>query len=76
MHGVAAFPESNPASKFAELSVVRLVRTVKVGPRAMPSGTLGTVVGCYANGIGYEVEFAEPFHTIVTLVESDLVTAY
>jgi hypothetical protein len=58
--------------RFAELSVVFMRHPVDVGGRSLPSGTKGTVVAAYADGIGYEVEVFEPFHAVVTLEASDL----
>jgi hypothetical protein len=63
---------NTPASGFAELSVVRLVHPVKEGRRTLPAGAAGTVVHAYSDGIGYEVEFARPFHAIVTLEANNL----
>ena len=57
---------------FAELSIVKLTRAVEVGGRVLDKGARGTVVGAYSDGIGYEVEFAEPFHAVVTLEFGDL----
>jgi len=59
-------------SGFAELSTVALTHAIEVDGRVLHKGTLGTVVGAYSDGIGYEVEFAEPFHAVVTLEVSDL----
>jgi hypothetical protein len=61
-----------PEAGFAELSLVRTLRPVKEGRRVIPAGTLGTVVGVYSDGIGYEVEFARPFRAVVTFEASDL----
>ena len=58
--------------QFADLSTVALVRAVDVGGRALPAGARGTVVGAYADGLGYEVEFDVPFHAVVTVQAGDL----
>lgn len=60
------------ARRFAEHSVVRLKRPVDVKGRSLPSGTNGTVVAAWRDGNGYEVEFFEPFHAVVTLEADDL----
>lgn len=61
-----------PVRRFAELSVVALTHTVEVGGQWLPSGSKGTVVAAYADGVGYEVEFEQPFHAVVTLSAGDL----
>jgi len=33
---------------------------------------MGTVVAAYSDGMGYEVEFENPFHAVVTLEACDL----
>ena len=58
--------------RFAELATVRLTRDMEVDGRMLPKESAGTVVGVYAGGKGYEVEFAHPFHAVVTLDVSDL----
>jgi hypothetical protein len=63
---------SERAPHFAELSVVALKNPVDVKGRCLPAGTRGTVVAAYRDGIGYEVEFFEPFHAVATLEANDL----
>lgn len=63
---------AEPIPRFAELSVVALQKPVEVNGRLLPAGTRGTVVAAYTDGIGYEVEFFEPFHAVVTLEANDL----
>ena len=58
--------------RFAELSVVALTHPVETGGQWLPGGAKGTVVAAYADGTGYEVEFEEPFHAVVTLAAGDL----
>jgi hypothetical protein len=58
--------------RFAELSVVSTRHPVHVDGRTLPTGTKGTVVAAYADGVGYEVEVFEPFHAVVTLEAGDL----
>lgn len=76
---VTSFMHRNPARKeqrterrFDELSVVALTHAVEVDGQSLPTGTLGTVVAAYRDGVGYEVEFEQPFHAVVTLDSSDL----
>ena len=68
-----AFPTEHLSVKvFAELSAVKLVHDVASVGGHLPKGATGTVVGRYAGGKGYEVEFIKPFHTVATLDVSDL----
>ncbi|GGE11447.1 hypothetical protein GCM10011529_17190 [Polymorphobacter glacialis] len=57
---------------FAELSIVALTRAVEIEAGLLPVGASGVVVGIYADGKGYEVEFQKPFHAVVTLDVADL----
>ena len=57
---------------FAELSVVSLRHPVNIDGRILPTGTKGTVVAAYADGVGYEIEFFRPFQAMVTLKAGDL----
>jgi hypothetical protein len=59
-------------TRFAELSVVSMRHPVRVDGRTLPTGTKGTIVAAYADGLGYEVEVFEPFHAVVTLKADDL----
>ena len=58
--------------RFAELSMVSTRHPVRVDGRTLPTGTKGTVVAAYADGVGYEIEIFEPFHAVVTLEAGDL----
>jgi hypothetical protein len=52
-----------------ELSRVALTHAheCKGEDRILPEGATGTIVMVYRDGAGYEVEFAEPFHCLVSL---------
>jgi len=63
--------ESDPVV-YPELSVVALRHTTHVETRRLPKGARGTVVAAYVDGRGYEVEFHQPFHAVVTLSAADL----
>lgn len=72
--GLRAVAVTGPdAPRFRELQRVALVRAVPdVG---LAAGAVGTVVGVYADGIGYEVEFTEgDGHTaaVLTLTAADI----
>jgi hypothetical protein len=56
---------------FAELSEVTLLRPVKVQGVALPAGARGVVMAAYADGLAYEIEFAEP-HVVLTIEGQDL----
>ena len=52
---------------FDELAAVRLVRDVLTDDEVeVPAGTVGTVVGVWADGAAYEVEFKVGLATVVT----------
>jgi hypothetical protein len=40
--------------------------------RTLPAGAAGAIVGVWGGGKAYEVEFAEPFHAVVTVPASEL----
>jgi len=56
-------------SSIPELSRVALrqAHECKGEGKTLPEGSTGTVVMVYRDGAGYEVEFAKPFHCLVTL---------
>jgi hypothetical protein len=55
-----------------ELSVVALRHSRKYDGRILPEGAKGAVVHAYRDGAGYEVEFEEPFHCVVTVGRDDI----
>jgi hypothetical protein len=56
----------------SELSTVALTRSCQVDGRLLPEGAKGAVVHAYLDGAGYEVEFDEPFHCVVTVRRDDI----
>lgn len=40
--------------------------------RELPAGSTGTIVGVWADGEAYEVEFTKPFHAVVTVTAPKL----
>lgn len=73
MASAALRERPKPAARhFAELSVVTLAHTIDVNGQSMAKGSRGTVVAAYHDGVGYEIEFAHPFHAVVTLEAGDL----
>jgi hypothetical protein len=60
------------ADLIPELGIVSLRRRREVEGRVLPAGARGTVVYAYGSGAAYEVEFAEPFQCVVTLVREDV----
>ncbi len=64
-------PANQPVFAFEDLSIVSLAWSVEVNGQALPIGAYCIVVGSYGNG-GYEVEFDQPFHAVVTLGAHDL----
>lgn len=55
-----------------ELSIVALRHPHKHDGKVLPEGTKGAVVHTYRGGAGYEVEFDEPFHFVVTVGRDDI----
>ena len=55
-----------------DLSVVSLKHPHECEGRVLPEGATGTVVYTYRHGKGFEVEFEEPFHCVVTVGRDDL----
>lgn len=58
-----------PLPDFAE---VTLKRAVDVQGVHMPAGAHGVVMGAYADGLAYEVEFEAPEHAVLTLEGKDI----
>lgn len=57
----------------AEHSVVTLNAPLSADGKVLPKGTRGTVVAVYQDAAAYEVEFFEPFHSVVTVRPEALV---
>jgi hypothetical protein len=55
-----------------ELSIVALRNAHRYEAGVLPPGTKGTIVHAYRDGAGYEVEFSEPFHCVVTVAHDDI----
>jgi hypothetical protein len=55
-----------------ELGIVALRHPRECEGKVLPEGTTGTVVYVYRDGSGYEVEFAEPFHCVLTVGADDI----
>jgi hypothetical protein len=55
-----------------DLSVVSLRHPRECEGRTLPEGATGTVVYAYRGGVGYEVEFEQPFHCVVTVGRDDI----
>jgi hypothetical protein len=58
-----------PIPDFTE---VTLKRAVDVQGVHMPAGAHGVVMGAYADGLAYEVEFETPQHVVLTLEGKDI----
>jgi hypothetical protein len=55
-----------------ELTVVALIQPRQVSGKMLPEGAKGAVVHAYRGGDGYEVEFDEPFHCVITVRRDDI----
>jgi hypothetical protein len=65
-------PTKERGSSIAELSMVALTHPHACEGGTLPEGSRGVVVFVYRDGAGYEVEFVEPFHCVVTLERADI----
>jgi hypothetical protein len=54
------------------LSVVVLKEQRECEGKMLPAGATGAVVYAYRDGAGYEVEFTEPFHCVLTVYRNDI----
>lgn len=52
--------------------MVALTHTLHDGDKVLPEGSTGAIVFVYRDGKGYEVEFEEPFHCVVTVEPDDI----
>ncbi|HWB50184.1 MAG TPA: hypothetical protein VG651_13820 [Stellaceae bacterium] len=55
-----------------ELSIVALRHSRVCDGKVLPEGAKGAVVHAYRGGAGYEVEFEEPFHCVMTVDRDDI----
>ena len=55
-----------------ELSIVALTHPYECRAGVLPKGATGAVVFAYRDGVGYEVEFDQPFHCVVTVERDDI----
>lgn len=59
---------ASPRVPMSEHSLVQLSSRLSLEDgRTLPGGSIGAIVGVWDGGAAYVVEFAEPFHMIVTL---------
>jgi len=58
--------------RISDLMFVHLTRTVYDGDFSYPAGTTGTVVYCYSDGTGFEVEVSKGRHAVLTLSYSEI----
>jgi hypothetical protein len=61
-----------PTDTIPELAVVALRHSHRYHGKVLPEGTKGAVVHAYRDGVGYEVEFDEPFHCVITVGRDDI----
>jgi hypothetical protein len=65
--------DSQPVIK--EFTEVTLTHAVEVEGVCMPRGAGGVVMGAYADGRAYEVEFDARYHVVLTLEGPDIQVA-
>lgn len=54
-----------------EFARVILLRSVQRSGVTIPAGAVGVVVHRHVDGLGYEVEFAEPLEIVLTLTSDE-----
>lgn len=65
-----------PRPALSEHSLAKLASPLDLPDgRTLPSGAAGAVVGIWAKGKAYEVEFLKPVHAVVTVPASVLIPA-
>lgn len=65
-------PSAERPRSIPELSIVALRHPRECGGRTLAAGAIGAVVHTYRDGAGYEVEFSEPFHCVVTVQRDEI----
>ena len=64
---------SGPTPPFLpELSSVVAVREIHEGDKVVPPGAKGAIVFVHDGGAGYEVEFVEPVHVVISASRDEL----
>lgn len=58
--------------RFQDFTQVTLTRSMFTEGVHMPEGARGIIMGAYADGLAYEVEFDEPIHVVLTIEGKDL----
>jgi hypothetical protein len=61
-----------PSPRFKEHSLVRALREIREGADSVPAGATGTIVHVIGGGVGYQVEFTEPKHLVISARPSEL----
>jgi hypothetical protein len=72
MRAVAPAPADLPP--ISEHARVRAIKEIREGAAVVPIGAIGTVVHVIKGGIGYDVEFISPLHTVISASRSELKT--
>jgi len=67
---VAHVPDST--APLPELSSVVAVREIHEGDKIAPRGSKGAIVFVHEGGTGYEVEFVEPVHVVISASRDEL----
>ena len=65
-------PAAERGRPIPELSMVALTHSAECEGKTLPEGSRGAVVFAYRDGVGYDVEFVEPFHCVVTVDRDDI----
>lgn len=63
---------NSAAHALPELSSVVTVHEIREGSKVVPKGSKGAIVFVHEGGAGYEVEFTEPVHLVISASRDDL----
>jgi len=68
----AAPSKRKPSPLFKEYSLVKARREIREGAHSVPAGAIGTIVDVVRGGEGYQVEFTEPKHLVISARPTEL----
>ena len=55
-----------------EFSLVKAISEIREGDKSVPVGATGTIVDVLLGGIGYQVEFTEPKHLVISVTRFEI----
>lgn len=69
---VPAAPPPPDKPRFSELSSVIAIKEIHEGGRTVRPGARGVILFAHDAGVGYEVEFVEPEHLVISASPDEL----